>query len=495
MMLLDMAVSGHGERPAFGGRGSAVTYQELFNLAGRGAHQIRTLGAERVVFIAPNRLAFPVALFAAAWAGVPFVPMNYRLGHAPMEALLKDQGKALVIAAGEAADPARRTGHSPVEPAAWLRDVVAEQDPDRQWNNDGDAIAVLLYTSGTTAAPKAAILRHRNLTSYVFGAVEFGSARESDAALVSVPPYHIAGVANILSNVYAGRRLVPLPTFTPEEWLRIVREEEITSALVVPTMLARMVEALGDAESADVPKLRSLAYGGARMPSRVLERALALFPTTDFVNAYGLTETSSTIAVLGPDDHRNAMTSSEPAIRARLGSAGRILPGVELEIRTEGGRPAKSGEVGDLWVRGEQVSGEYVGRESGLDGGGWFGTRDRGSIDTEGYLFIEGRADDTIIRGGENIAPAEIEDVILRYPGVVEAVVVGPPDDEWGQRLAAVVVAREGEVIEPADIIEWVRKALRSSKAPDEVVFWETLPKTDTGKIIRRQVLARLGSA
>src|SRR5262249_35318069 len=155
-------------------------------------------------------------------------------------------------------------------------------------------------------APKAVVLRHRHLTSYVITSVEFAGAEETDATLVSVPPYHVAGVANVLSNVYAARRIVYLPAFSPEAWLQNVREEGITNAMVVPTMLARIVDYLDENdEEAQASTLRSLAYGGARMPITVLERALIAFNDTDFVNAYGLTETSSTIAVLGPDDHRD----------------------------------------------------------------------------------------------------------------------------------------------------------------------------------------------
>jgi acyl-CoA synthetase (AMP-forming)/AMP-acid ligase II len=302
---------------------------------------------------------------------------------------------------------------------------------------------------------------------------------------VSVPPYHIAGVANAVSNVYAARRIVYLPAFTPAAWLDTVRGESITHAMVVPTMLARIVEHLGGAgehRDAACPTLRSLAYGGARMPVSVLERALRAFPGTDFVNAYGLTETSSTIAVLGPDDHRAALAGDEVA-RGRLASAGRLVPGIEVDVRD-----------GEIWVRGEQVSGEYLGLDAALDDGGWFPTRDRGWVDAGGYLFVEGRADDTIIRGGENIAPAEIEDALLAHPAVAEAAVVGLPDEEWGQRLAAAVVLRAGEAVEADELRTWVRDRLRSSKTPELIAFREELPHTPTGKLIRRAVLADLAA-
>jgi acyl-CoA synthetase (AMP-forming)/AMP-acid ligase II len=214
---------------------------------------------------------------------------------------------------------------------------------------------------------------------------------------------------------------------------------------------------------------------------------LNVFPETGFVNAYGLTETASSIAVLGPGDHRQAWASDDPVVRDRLGSVGRALPGVEFQVRDDDGGPLPADETGLVFVRGDQISGEY-GTRSVLDAEGWFATRDRGRLDAEGFLFIEGRADDTIIRGGENIAPAEIEDVLLAHPGIVEAAVLGVPDVEWGQRLVAVVVG-EGD---PAEIQAWVRERLRSSKTPDTIVFRAELPKTDTGKLLRRTLLAEL---
>jgi acyl-CoA synthetase (AMP-forming)/AMP-acid ligase II len=351
--------------------------------------------------------------------------------------------------------------------------------------------ALVLFTSGTTSAPKAALLRHANLLSYVLQTVDLGSASETDAALISTPPYHIAGMGTVFTNVYAGRRMVHLPDFSPSGWLELARTEKISSAMVVPTMLARIVEHL-DGRPADLGTLRSLAYGGARMPLPLLEQALRAFPTTGFVNAYGLTETSSTIAVLGPEEHRLALASADPAHRDRLRSVGRIVPGVQVQIRDEAGRPLPPGEPGLLWVRGDQVSGEYLGRGSTLDTEGWFPTNDRAWLDLDGYLFVTGRADDTIIRGGENIAPAEIEDVLVEHPMTREVAVVGVPDDEWGQRIVAVVVPRV-QAHPPADEIRaWVRSRLRGSRTPDEVRFADHLPRNALGKIVRRELVERL---
>jgi len=475
-MILEMAASA-GDRPAVAADGASLTAAELLDLSHAAAARFRRYPA--VLYLGTNHLAYPVALFGAALAGVPLVPLNYRLGQEQIDSLLARHPGALVLRQ-EDLDPVLHAADESVPVGSAVPgsgEVVGGQD---------DPVAVLLYTSGTTAAPKAALLRHRHLLAYVWNAVEFGSAQEGDAGLIAVPPYHVAGLANLLTNLYAGRRLVYMPALDAAEWLRCVRREGVTHALLVPTMLARVVAEVPSGD-AGTPTLRSLAYGGARMPLPVLEQALRAFPAAGSVNAYGLTETASSIAVLSPEDHRAALTSDDPAVRDRLTSVGRALPGIEFQIRGDDGSPAGPGETGLVFVRGDQISGEYGGA-SALDSGGWFATRDRGHLDADGYLFIEGRADDTIIRGGENIAPAEIEDVLLAYPGISEAAVIGVADPEWGQRVVAVVVG-EGD---PEEIRQWVKQRLRSSKTPETIIFRPELPKTETGKLLRRVLRAEL---
>jgi acyl-CoA synthetase (AMP-forming)/AMP-acid ligase II len=302
-----------------------------------------------------------------------------------------------------------------------------------------------------------------------------------------VPPYHIAAVANVITNLYAGRRTVVLDHFDAADWLMTVRAEQVTNALVVPTMLARIVAHDGDKT---VPSLRMLAYGGAPMPARIIEQALETWPSVGFVNAYGLTETSSTVAVLGPEDHREALASADPAVRRRLGSVGRVIPTVELRILDRSGNEVAPGVVGRICVRGSQVSAEYAGIGRAVDSAGFFDTRDEGYLDPDGFLFVGGRADDTIIRGGENIAPAEIEAVLVQHPAVGDAAVIGVPDDEWGQRVEAVVVPATGQIIDPEALRLFVRDRLRGSRTPDRVHVVSGLPRTETGKLVRRQVSA-----
>jgi acyl-CoA synthetase (AMP-forming)/AMP-acid ligase II len=279
--------------------------------------------------------------------------------------------------------------------------------------------------------------------------------------------------------------MVLLPSFSAEAWLAAARDEQVTHAFVVPTMLARIVAALEADAGLAVPSLRSLAYGGARMPRPVLERALRLFPDTGFTNAYGLTETSSTIAVLGPDEHRSG---------DRLGSVGRPVDGIEVRIASDDG-PGDEDRPGEIWVRGPQVAGDYVGAPSKTDGEGWLHTGDLGWMDHDGYLFVTGRADDLIIRGGENIAPSEVEDMLMRHPAVAGAAVVGLADEEWGERVGAMVVLRAGATLDGDELFRWARQRLGSLKAPEVILLTAELPTTATGKVLHRDVRSALERA
>ncbi len=389
MMLLEMATDGFGDRVAIQNGPEKLTYAELFAAAGAAAHTVGASRAERLAVLDVNSLAVPVGLFAAGWAGVPFVPLNYRLTGAELDALLGSIAPAYLVTDGARAASLAGSAATVVARDGFLAAARAGEPRAGEWSMDPDAIGILLFTSGTTGAPKAAVLRQKHLVSYIFGAVEFGAAAEDDAALVSVPPYHIAGMAAILSSVYSGRRVVQLTSFDAERWVETARAERVTHAFVVPTMLTRIVDVLVR-DGVALPHLRAVSYGGGKMPQPVIERAMQLMPETAFTNAYGLTETSSTITVLGPDDHRAAAASDDPVVRRRLVSVGRALPSVELEVRDEDGRSCAVGVSGEIHVRGEQVSGEYLGLASRMTKDGWFPTRDAGALDRLGDVILGG---------------------------------------------------------------------------------------------------------
>jgi acyl-CoA synthetase (AMP-forming)/AMP-acid ligase II len=485
-----MAAGALADRTATGPVSHGVTYAELAARARAGGVWLHGQGGGTVVFIGLNGPMMPVTLFASAEIARPFAPLNYRLQDAELRRLLARTAPSVAIVDDDMMGRVEGVEGALVVARSKFEAICA--DPQYREADAPDAdhdIAVLLFTSGTTGEPKVAVLRHRHLASYVISTVEFMHADEDEATLVSVPPYHIAGIAAVLTSVYAGRRTVYLPTFTPEAWVDLAAEEAITHAMLVPTMLGRILDVL-EKTGERLAALRSLSYGGGRMPQAVVEKALALLPHVDFVNGYGLTETSSTVAVLTADDHRAAISSADPAVRRRLGSVGRPLPAIELEIRDPDGAVLPAGQSGEVYVRGEQISGEYLHKKV-LQDDGWFATNDAGWVDDEGYLFVEGRLDDVIVRGGENISPGEIEDVLRQHPRVRDVAVFGVPDDQWGEKVACAIVCEDGHP-STDELAGWVRSRLRSTKTPEVWSFRAALPYNDTGKLLRRQLKAEV---
>lgn len=513
--LLDMARNCFPDRPALTCGNRHLTYQDIYGLSAKAARHIRDSEVDHVSLIDISSPALPVAFFASARAGKPFAPLNYRLSKSDLSELLGRISPALVICGHDYQNQIKPSAKlSQISSDNWLGAEQGEGDAgeggtnesgtdesgtdengaDEDWDSDPEATAVLLFTSGTTGGPKAAILRHRNLFTYVTDSVEFMSAGPEEAVLTAVPPYHIAAVANMLSSIYAGRRIVQLPNFDADAWIDLVKTEQVTHAMLVPTMLARIADRL-EARGETLPSLTSVSYGGGKTSRPMVEKILELLPHTNFVNAYGLTETSSTVSILGPKEHREAIASDDPAVRSRLGSAGMPLPTLEVSIRDSQGEQVATGESGEIWIRGDQVSGEYQGQPSQLTPDGWFRTNDGGRFDSDGYLYIEGRLDDVIIRGGENLSPGEIEDVLLTHDSIADAAVVGVADRDWGEQIAAVVVLKQGAQANEAEIIEHVRGQLRSLKSPDLVFFREELPYNSTGKLLRTVLREEIASS
>ena len=491
-LLLEMAVSSNPDRTAVVSGDSRLTTRQLSDLADGGAGVIAGSDPQHVAYVGAGGVMLPLLMFASARAGRGFTPINYRLSADGIQTLISSLPEPLVIADSRYREMVGEVGKQVMTSEEFLAaarsaELVAEFP-------DPDAVAIVLFTSGTTSLPKAVELSHNNLTCYVTGTVEFESAEPTDAALICVPPYHIAGVGAAMSNLYAGRKMVYLPNFDAEAWVRLINDEQVTTATVVPTMLDRIVTVLENGNY-DLPSLRNLAYGGSKVGLPLVRRALELLPDVGFVNAYGLTETSSTITVLTPEDHREAQSAADTAIAKRLGSVGQPVPGIEVQIRDENGTVLGPGQSGELFVRGEQVSGRYTEIGSVLDEQGWFPTKDIAIVDEAGYLFISGRSDDTIIRGGENIAPAELEDVLIEHPQVRDVAVVGVDDPQWGQAIVAVVIPIDGVDPDPEELRDYVRKNLRGSRTPDRVVFRDELPTNATGKVLRREIVEELHTA
>lgn len=491
-LLLEMGADSFPERLAVTDPTERVTFGRLAARARAAAHLFSSHAGDKVVYLGLNSITLPTALFGSGFSAKPFAPLNYRLPDEDLRKQLRRAAPCTAVVDDEMAPRAADIdGVQVVLRSAFEAALRDHPVPDDNAAAGEPDIAVLLFTSGTTAEPKIAILRHQHVASYVLSSVEFMAAEEQEAALVSVPSYHIAGISAILTGIYGGRRIVYLPSFMPEDWVETARREAISHAMVVSTMLSRILDVL-ESRQLTLPHLKAISYGGGRMPQAVIERAMRVLPHVDFVNAYGLTETSSTISVLGPEDHRLAMASSDPRIRRRLGSVGKPLPTLEIEIRDAAGNPVPRGHGGEVYVRGDQVAGEYVHRKV-IRSDGWFPTNDAGWLDEDGYLFLEGRLDDVIVRGGENIAPVEIEDVLRKHPAVADVAVFGVADDHWGEKVACVVVPA-GEKPTFAALGAWVREHLRSTKTPEAWAFRAELPYNEMGKLLRRVIKAEFVS-
>ncbi|MGH7893706.1 MAG: class I adenylate-forming enzyme family protein [Candidatus Binatia bacterium] len=493
--------------------GARFTYGQSLTRVRRLAAALAALGIKRgdaVAALDTNSHRYVEAYYAAATLGAVFVPINYRAKIPELRHMLRAAGASTALVGARYAEtlagllpelPALRhvigMDAAPPGDGPTVEDLIAGAAAEREESEiEEHDTTILMYTSGTTALPKGVMLTHHDFTTYVCGTVELADGTPRGTALVCVPLYHIAGATAVMTTLFAGRKIVLMPQFEATAWLRLVEKERVTHAFLVPTMVKQLLDA-PDFARRDLSSLQSLSYGGAAMPLPVVRRAIAMFPpTVGFVNAFGQTETTSTLTVLGPEDHRLTGSAAETETKLRrLGSIGRPLPDVELRVVGEDGTELVRGEVGEIVVRTPRVMKGYAGdaAASGVDAGGWLHTRDMGWIDDAGYVFLAGRKDDMIIRGGENIAPAEVEATLQLHPAVEEAAVVGIPDVEWGQRVAAAVALRPGARVTAEELGEFCRARLASFKKPEVVRFFSALPKNPMGKILRREIRAALG--
>ena len=397
-------------------------------------------------------------------------------------------------------EPPRLVGLEPeAGPDAGLDRLIAAADALEPEEVADDDLAVMMFTSGTTAMPKAVMLDHAALTNFVFATTEPVDGTDRGSVLVAAPLYHIAGLSSVLTATFGGRRIVLMRQFDAEEWLRLVASQRVTHAFLVPTMLKHVLDRPALATT-DLSSLRVLSYGAAPMPLGVIRRAIEAFPPqVQFINAFGQTETTSTVTMLGPDDHRLEGSPSEIERKLqRLASIGRPLPDVEVAILDSDGRALPAGAVGEIAIRTERVMRGYYGQDDATRltlQDGWLRTRDLGWMDDDGYVFLAGRASDLIIRGGENIAPAEVELALASHPAVEEVAVFGVPDEDWGERVAAAVVLRPVSEISAEALIEHTRQRLASFKKPEVIFFVKQLPKSPLGKVVRRELRAFVGGS
>jgi long-chain acyl-CoA synthetase len=489
------------DRPALTAGERTITFAELDARSNQVAQALAGEGVgagDRVAFLDKNSPEYFELLLGGGKLNAVDVAVNWRLAPPEVSYIVND-AQAKVFVVGEEFVPVldaiedelttvkkivvvgRHERHQSYEEWADAKPAV---DPGVVAT--GEDVAFQLYTSGTTGLPKGVMLTNSNLFSLLPVATDDWGFSEDSVNLVAMPLFHIGGSGYATVGMFAGCHTILMREVDPSGMLRLIVERRVTNAFAVPAVLQFMLTVPGVA-SMDFSSLRSIVYGASPISVEVLARSVATFGC-DFVQAYGLTETTGAIVTLMPEDHDPTGPNAH-----RLRSAGRPIAGVELRIvSADTGEDAAQGEVGEIWARtGQNMKGYWNQPEETaktITSDGWLKTGDAGYLDADGYLYIHDRVKDMIISGGENIYPAEVENVLMSHPAIADVAVIGVPDDRWGEAVKAIVVSAADSIATPEDIMGFSRERLAHFKCPSSVDFTDALPRNPSGKILKREL-------
>ncbi len=506
-VLADVLRTHANERPdkdalVFGDR--RITYGDLAEESAQVAQALLAAGVapqQHVAVLDKNAPEYFTFLFGAAMVNAITLAVNWRLAPPEMEYILNN-AEARVLLVGEAflghlekmkletvetvIVLGEGGGHQPY--ADW---IAAHEPVDPKLPSGPDDTCYQLYTSGTTGLPKGVELTNRNLLGAMAAGVDSWSFDRDSISLVAMPLFHIAGSGWAIVGFVAGGTNVLMREVDPAEILRLVPEHRVTNALFVPAVLQALI-GMPNASDCDFSTVRSIVYGASPITEAVLVGAMQAFGC-GFAQVYGLTETSGAISVLAPEDHDPGGPRAE-----LLRSAGKPWGDVALRIvDAETGRDLPDGEVGEIWIRtrqnmlgywkNEQATNEVFPEGRDASGLGWFRSGDAGYL-KEGYLFIHDRVKDMIVSGGENVYPAEIENVLMAHPAIADAAVIGIPSDKWGETVKAIVVPAAGSDVSDRELIDYCRERLAHYKCPTSVDRAEALPRNPSGKILKTEL-------
>ena len=502
--LLHKAVRECPEGPALQAGEQRHSFAELRDQAARLAAVLHALGVgpgDRVGMLAPNGLAYATFIWGSWWAGAALNPVNtrwsaseiaYSLDDCDTRVLIVDEPFVATAEAVRQQSSALRhliyCGAGPA-PSGWLHwaEALAEHGPVDDAGRGGEDLAMVMYTGGTTGRSKGVMLSHSNLYIATLASMAMAPRPTGGVALMAAPLFHIAGFATSVRMLRQQTLQVFLNAFEEASVLRAIVQHGVTEMFMVPTMIKRLIDHPDFAQT-DTRSVRNISYGAAAIDQALLNRAMAALPDTQFNQAYGMTELSPTITMLLPHDHLPG-----PKQAQRLRSAGRPMPIAEVRIVDEHDQELPTGQVGEICARGPMVMQGYWNLPSTTAEalrGGWMHTGDAGFIDEDGYVHVVDRIKDMVISGGENVYCVEVESAITHMPQVAQCAVIGLPDEQWGERVHAVVVLHAGQTLSLADITTHCRPLIASYKIPRSLEIVDALPLSAAGKVLKHVLRA-----
>ena len=487
------------DAPCISHHETSMSYGEVDAIANQLGNCFLELGVEvgqRVAVLGENSIQHCLLFMAASKVGAVAVPLNYRLAPAELAFIIEDSNTRvlLVLDGMEAALAALR----PQLPAG-IAIITSGQADSLHWGDllarlprtrpcvevDRDDPFIQLYTSGTTGNPKGVVTSHFNILQLTMMNIIATPRRPhaGSAGIVCAPLFHIGGAGSVVAGIYNGQHTLLHRVFDPVQLLNDMETYPVTSIFMVPAMIMAVLQVPG-VEQRDFSKLETVFYGASPISETVLRRAIEVFQC-EFVQMYGMTETTGTVVNLSPGDHRRALAGKPELLR----SCGRPSVGVEIRIMDSAGKEVSTGEVGEIWVKSDTNMLGYYNLPEATAANlteGWVHTGDAGYLDDEGYLYLKDRIKDMVVSGGENIYPVEVENTLAKLEAVADVAVIGVPDEKFGEALLAFVVTKPGMSLAVEEMIEFCRDQIAGYKIPRRLEIVDELPRNPSGKILKK---------